>query len=146
VGEGAYKGIQPGPGELRDLWERGAGETHFFRNGIPDRGLDTGNDLDRYNSFSDAYGRLMVDLSKLAFRSIGRIIPGDDRTRHIYVSGGFAKNGFFTGFISCAFPGKQAFTSGVENATSLGAALVISGSVWPETGTPLDLGLREVIC
>jgi sugar (pentulose or hexulose) kinase len=70
-------------------------------------------------------------------------VPGEPTSR-IYITGGFAKNPYFTGFLSCAFPGRKIFTSQVDNATALGAAMVIAGKVWDKPMQPPDLGLKEV--
>ena len=77
--------------------------------------------------------------------SIKLIIPLKDVTKHLYITGGFAKNPLFTTIMALAFNEKRVFTSEVDNATSLGAALVTAGQIWNTPGASLDLGLKEVI-
>jgi sugar (pentulose or hexulose) kinase len=144
AGEGTYKRIVPKPDQLRDLWNQGEENTEFFGEGIPAGYVDSETDLSQFKDFGEAYTRLMMDLTQLAVQSVRLLIPRDDTTNHLYITGGFAKNPFFTGFMAIAFQDKEVFTSEMDNATSLGAALVISGKVWPDVAPTPDLGLYKV--
>ncbi len=144
--QGAYKEVSPGPGEVHQLWKDQMQHRCFFLDGIPNDLVDDSIDLSQFQSFHQAYARLMLDLTSQVLSSIDLIIPDEDQTRHVYIAGGFAKNPFFTGLMALAFPGKSVFTSQVDNATSLGAALVISEKVWPGVPVTPDLGLRRVDC
>ena len=66
------------------------------------------------------------------------VIPSNDETSYIYITGGFSKNDHFLTLITEAFPGKEVYTSEVANASALGAALVIS-----ESKPLLNLGLTR---
>ncbi|MDF1575384.1 MAG: FGGY family carbohydrate kinase [Bacteroidales bacterium] len=143
-GSTAWKNIQPGIRLISEYWKQGKEGQLFFRNGIPEGRVDTQADPGQFGSFEEAYTRLMVDLSVQVVKSIELILPGEDRTKHLYISGGFARNPIFRTILCLAFPGKQVYTSEIDNASSLGAALVISAKIWKEAAVHLDLGLREV--
>ena len=146
VERGTYKRIRPNQDALRDLWDQGEENAGFFREGVPATYMDSEADLSLFKDFGEAYARLMLDLTRLVVQSVRLIIPRDDTTNHLYITGGFAKNPFFTGFMALAFQDKEVFTSEMDNATSLGAALVISGKVWTDAAPTPDLGLNRVEC
>jgi len=139
----AFKGVDPGAEDIRELWESGEEHQLFFRNGIPEGMVDLGVDCRQFQSFEEAYTRLMVDLSRLAVHSICLIIAEKDTTKHLYITGGFARNPIFMAILSLAFPEKQIFTSEVDNASALGAALVIAENIWKGATSELDLGLTS---
>lgn len=87
---------------------------------------------------------MMVDLSRQVVQAIGLIRAANDTSLHLYITGGFARNPIFRTVISLAFPDKQVFTSEVDNASSLGAALVMSDKIWEGSASHFDLGLRKV--
>jgi sugar (pentulose or hexulose) kinase len=99
-------------------------ERYFFRNGIPADYLDTSS-LNGFLTFDEAYHRFMADLMDLAIESLNLIIPRNDNTRLVYISGGFARNELFTHLLTARLPGKKVCTTQVDNATALGAAMVI---------------------
>ena len=144
VKKGSYKGINPGREKIHKCWLASRDGGVFFKDGIPEEYLDRSVDLDQYASFEEAYIQLMVDLSRKVVHSIELIIPGEDNTKHLYITGGFAKNPIFTTIMAIAFSEKRVFTSEVDNATSLGAALVIANQIWEGFNESLDLGLKEV--
>ncbi len=125
---GSYKLIQPEPDELRRLWMEGEAQP----------------DLLQCSSYREAYAYFMLDLTRQTIRSAKLVIRENSPVKDIYLTGGFAKNPFFTGFLSLAFPNLSVFTSEVANATSLGAALVIAEKVWPGSLPEIDLGLGRV--
>ncbi len=133
---GSYKRVRPAPGELRRLWSVEQESVHFS---------DMQSELSVFSTFREAYVCFMLDLTRQAVRSVKLVIPKTNPVKRLYVTGGFAKNPFFTGFLSLAFPGFTLFTSEVANATSLGAALVIAGKVWPGFRPFRELGLTEII-
>lgn len=137
----AYKHVDPGFKRISELWETGERGQLFLRNGIPEGWVDLQVDPGKFGSFDEAYARFMVDLSRLAVHAIGLIIAREDITKHLYITGGFAKNPIFKTILCLAFPDKQVFTSQVDNATSLGAAQVIAEKIWIGATAYLDLGL-----
>jgi sugar (pentulose or hexulose) kinase len=138
VDQNAYKNVELNPAMLNELRERDRGKV-FFRNGIPADLLDEAVDIAAFRNFEEAYHRLMIDLATLTYEAISLIIPEDDRTRKMYISGGFSKNPLFLHLISGYFPEKLIITSEVANGTSLGAALVIWKAVYPEFKPVVDL-------
>ncbi len=144
TGESAYKSVNPGSDAIRELWESGEEGQVFFRNEIPEGLVDLGVDCGQFGFFEEAYSRMMVDLSRQVVQAIGLIRAANDTSLHLYITGGFARNPIFRTVISLAFPDKQVFTSEVDNASSLGAALVMSDKIWEGSASHFDLGLRKV--
>ncbi len=144
VEKSAYKALDPGIKMIREYWKSGEKGQLFFREGIPETGVDHHVNPGQFESFELAYTRLMTDLTRQVVNSIKLIIAKTDTTKHLYITGGFAKNPIFRTILYLAFPGKQVFTSEVDNATSLGAALVLAENIWKGTAGHLDLGLTEV--
>ncbi len=142
----AFKEIRAEPHEIKRLWEADKESRCYFPGGIPEGLVDESVELSQFDSFQDAYSSLMADLTRLVIESVKLVFGMEDHTKHIYITGGFAKNPFFTTLMALAFPGKSVFTSQVDNATSLGAALVISEKVWTGVSHVPDLGLKQVHC
>ena len=86
-------------------------------------------DLSLFSSYEEAYTKLMIDLTELCIVSIHFVIPANDETQNIYVSGGFARNPIFIQLLSQHFKRKKIMTSEIDNASALGAALVVAGAV-----------------
>jgi sugar (pentulose or hexulose) kinase len=112
----------------------------FFQNGPYSRDLKDYIDMYEFNSFEEAYHHLMNELCDLTINSINMILPANDETENLYITGGFSKNELFLNLITEAYPSKLVYTSEISNASALGAALVISGSK-----PVLNLGLTSVI-
>jgi sugar (pentulose or hexulose) kinase len=144
VEESAYKSLDPDREMISELWKSGEKTQVFFRRGISEEGVDRLVDPGQFASFEAAYVRLMTDLSRLAVHSIGLILAKKDVTRHLYITGGFARNPIFTTILSLAFPRKKVFTSRIDNASSLGAAMVVAENIWKGASDRLDLGLMRV--
>lgn len=102
----------------------------FFPEGIEkfSEGLEK-VDLSVFSSYDEAYTRLVMELSQLSIRSIGFVIPKNDTTKTIYISGGFSRNKIFVSFLSNYFKDKKVCTSEIDNASALGAALVLAGNI-----------------
>lgn len=144
VDESAYKGVDPGVETIRELWESGEEAQVFFTRGIPVGLVDLGIDCRQFGSFEEAYTRLMVDLMRKLIRSIELILGDEDSTQHLYITGGFVRNPIFRTIMCLAFPGKRIFSPDVDNASSLGAALVMSDRVWEGSAQDFELGLTEI--
>ncbi len=155
VEKGFFRQVQPDPAILQMEWERGS-ERLFFRNWSP-TGPDHGskeNDpylisnlellLEPFSSFEEAYVRFMTELAGLAGEAVRLVVPGDDTIPHLYITGGFARNPIFTTILASYFPKKQVFTSQVDNASSLGAAMVIHQGIWGAAKRSYDLKLKAV--
>ncbi|WP_282035712.1 FGGY-family carbohydrate kinase [Saccharicrinis aurantiacus] len=100
----------------------------FFPEGIEnfDNGLKV-VDVPQFKNFIEAYTRMVIELTSLCIDSIKLIIPENDESKIVYVSGGFARNPIFLNILSNYFDDKKVLTSEIDNASALGAAMVISG-------------------
>ena len=71
------------------------------------------------------------------------VTPVNDQTRTVYITGGFARNEIFVKLIAACLPEKKVFTSEIDNATALGAAIVVWESPFRKSMPVLDLALQE---
>jgi len=102
----------------------------FFPLGI--ERFDTGLkkvDLSVFADYDEAYTRLVVELAQLCIHSIELVIPEKDTTKIIYVSGGFSRNRIFVSLLMNYFTDKKVCTSEIDNASALGAAIVVAGNL-----------------
>lgn len=102
-------------------------------------GLKTA-DLSQFASYEEAYTMLMIELTELCIDSVKLVIPQDDITKKLFISGGFARNPIFIHLIQEYFSGKEIITSEIDNASALGAAFVLADVVGfkPEINLALD--------
>ncbi len=117
----------------------------FFRQGIPPGYVDEQADLSHYLTYADAYHQMICDLVDLCMESWRLIIPADDKTEIVYVTGGFARNDTFVRFLAARLPDKRVYASQVENSTALGAAMTIYESAVGKSLPPVYLGLKAII-
>ena len=118
-------------------------ERIFFKEGIPEEYIDFRVDLSQFNNISSVYHRLMYDLTLMAAESIKLITTPGDGVEHFYVSGGFAKNEIFMRLLGSLFPEKVVLTSEIENASALGAALVVSNAMEENNKIEINLNTRR---
>lgn len=118
-------------------------EKIFFRNGVPKDFVDHSVDLSGFVSFEMAYLQLLTDLTRELADSVKLVIPENDITKAIYVSGGFARNEVFVRLLAALFPEKKVFTSEVDNSTAMGAALMLWESLAINGQPEINLGLKE---
>jgi sugar (pentulose or hexulose) kinase len=142
VDSGYYKAVKADANLLSRMIDKNE-KRIFFSASVPADYIDTSVDLGLFNSFTEAYHRLMRDLVSLAMESLRLIIAVDDKTKIVYISGGFARNEIFVKLITIWLPDKKVYTSEIDNATALGAAMVIWESAFETKSPELDLGLRE---
>ncbi|MFV0365295.1 MAG: FGGY-family carbohydrate kinase [Mangrovibacterium sp.] len=83
-------------------------------------------DLSVFASYEEAYQQLLLELASMAIETIELVIPKDDITQKIYVSGGMAQSKLLIYLLQQHFATKEIVTSEVGNASALGAALVIA--------------------
>ena len=119
-------------------------EKAFFKQGIPDGFLDNEVDLSQFDSFAEAYHKMMLDLIWYEIKSIENVIPETDTSNKIYISGGFASNDIYLKVLSGYFTDKSIYTSEIENASALGAATIIWDKVFTDKNHSIDLGLTLV--
>lgn len=138
-----YKTINYDSDLLEILRHRFTGDRRaFFKSGPESREFRERIDLYDFRSYDEAYHQLMAELGELTIEAIRLILPEGDDIDNIYITGGFSRNVIFQKLMAAAFPGKKVFTSVINNATALGAALVIASSLnikMPEN----NLGLTE---
>jgi sugar (pentulose or hexulose) kinase len=141
---GHYKTIKTSCNKIDKLLKNNRERT-FFRQGIPSDYVDTTTDLSAFLTFGDAYHKLMADLVDLGMESFNLIIPAEDATSIVYISGGFARNEIFVRLLAARLPGKKVYTSTVDNSTALGAAMVVWESAYGEDLPFIGLGLKAVM-
>ena len=100
-------------------------------------------DLNVFSNYEEAYTKFVIDLTDLCITAIELVVPEKDETKSLYVSGGFARNEIYIKLLAKHYPNKKVYTSEIDNASALGAALVISDTLKNADVSNLDLGLRE---
>ena len=83
-----------------------------------------------FKNYEEAYHALMSELIKMIVKSINFILSEEHSIPRLYVTGGFAKNKLFTRMLASYFKNKDVYTTDIDNATSLGAAVAI----WEQSG------------
>jgi sugar (pentulose or hexulose) kinase len=116
----------------------------FFNNGVPSDYIDPTVDFSTFASYEVAYHQLVIDLTYLGIKSLELVIPENDQTRSVYITGGFARNVIFVRLLAALLPGKVIYTSEIDNATALGAAMVLWNKAFTGTEPELDLGLKKI--
>ena len=140
---GYYKSVKP-DNRLLEICKRKCGDQKFFFEMQPySRELKEKMDFFVFKSFEEGYHQLMVELAELTVEAINLVIPVDDDIENIYITGGFSNNHLFIKLISDFYPMKSVYTSEIFNATALGAALVVLGSLDPSGKPSLNLGLER---
>jgi sugar (pentulose or hexulose) kinase len=140
----SYKTIAPDEAMIRTLIQKSKGKRIFFYEGIPEDCIDLSIEKEHFSSFEEAYHQFLMDLVDLTKESIKLIIGKEDKTKNIYISGGFSKNPIFLKLIASRFPDKRVYTSEVANATSLGAALVLWKGIDTRFNPDIELGLKSI--
>jgi sugar (pentulose or hexulose) kinase len=142
ISNDSYKNVKPDK-MLLEICKKKCGEKRFYFENMPySRELKEKFDLFAFKTFEEGYHQLMVELAELTVESINLVIPAEDDTENIYITGGFSNNPLFLKLISEAYPSKKVYTSEIFNATALGAALVVLSSLDPERKPEPDLGLN----
>ena len=136
--EDYYKKIKVDNQLSTSLKSRFEGKKVFFQTGPYSRDLKEYVDMYEFSTFEEAYHQLMNELGDLTLEAINMVLPENDETENIYITGGFSKNILFQNIISQAYPSKSVYTSEIANGSALGAALVVSGSK-----SALNLGLTR---
>jgi sugar (pentulose or hexulose) kinase len=83
-------------------------------------------DLGQFDSFRQAYHRLLMDIMDQQVASTRLILQGQTtEVSRIFVDGGFGKNQVYMHLLAAAFPGMEVFAASMPQATAIGAALAI---------------------
>jgi sugar (pentulose or hexulose) kinase len=139
-----YKNIKADDGLIIKLLKQNQGKPVFFSKGIPADFIDETVDLSTFSNAEEAYHQLMLDLTYKAIESLQLVIPKNDQTTIVYVSGGFARNELFVRLLSSIMPNKIVYTSEIDNSTALGAALSVYAASFKGRKPSLNLGLKKV--
>ncbi len=115
-------------------------EIVFFKSGVPSKYVDTSVDYSYFKDINEAYHSLVVSLTQLVAKSVNLVVNSNNEIEHIYITGGFTRNKIFIKSISLLYPDKSVFTSKIDNATALGAAMLMK----PDDMIGVDLGLTKV--
>jgi sugar (pentulose or hexulose) kinase len=137
--EEAYKNVGLDHKLLSSLNTGNAGTRVFFKNGVPEEFIDNSVDTANFKGFEEAYHQFMIDLTDLTVESISLIIENNDRTRNLYITGGFSKNPIFRALIENRYPEMRVYPSEIPNASSLGAALVLWKALESESSIEDDI-------
>ena len=105
---------------------------------------DTTVDLNRFANFESAYKQMLIDLSCKCSEAIRMVIPDTKKVSKAYVTGGFSRNKGFMKLLSKHFNEMDFFTSQTDNASALGAAIMVYGAFGNNTLPELNLGLKKV--
>jgi sugar (pentulose or hexulose) kinase len=117
----------------------------FFRRGIPGDYVDNEVDMSQFLTFADAYHQMMFDLVDICIESLRLILPADDKTEVVYVTGSFARNDTFVRLLAARLPDKRVFTSEINDASALGAAMAIYENAFGMSIPPVYMSLKAII-
>ncbi|GET28021.1 FGGY-family carbohydrate kinase [Prolixibacter sp. SD074] len=137
----AYKYVGLNKMLLKKYLENGL--QSFFRKKLLTSYLDDSVDLEQFDNFETAYHQLMFDLTEECICSLRLVFPAKDDVESLIVSGGFARNEIFMAYLASRFPEKRVYTSEIDNASALGAALVCAEEVFGHARKPVGLGLKR---
>lgn len=143
VDSSAFKKVGLNESLLLTLNQKNQGKRVLFKEGVSEDFVDTSITKGQFKDFEEAYHQLVIDLVDLTVESIDLIIEKEDKTKNMYITGGFSKNPIFVKLMAIRFPGKKVYTSEVTNATSMGAALVLWKSIDADFSPTIDLGLSQ---
>ena len=115
----------------------------FFNEKYADNYVDLNVDLSQFGSFEMAYHQFMHDLTLECVRCLSITLPENDDIESLIVTGGFARNRIFIQYLTLLFPYKKVFTSEIDNASALGAAMVCSAKLITQNKVEIDLGLKK---
>ena len=138
-----YKKVQV-DNQLLDIMSEEYSKRIFFCDGVPPGYVDISVNLSAFGSYAAAYHRLVYDMVDLCMESIQLIIPENDVTEVVYITGGFARNKIFVKLFANRLPGKKVYTSEMDNSSALGAMMVLYEKAFEEKLPVVDLGLKEV--
>ncbi len=134
-----YTTVKPNNNKIDSLFNDQPGRI-FFKHEMPEDYIDREADLSLFISFDEAYHQFMFDLVEVMMESLRLIIPENDETDTVYVSGGFSSNKIFVKLIAAHLPDKVVLTLDIDDATALGAAMVIHDIVFDKSSRPVYPG------
>lgn len=140
VADDAFKKVSCSESVADMLFKKYNGNPLFFNNGVPEGFVDESVDLTVFESFEVAYHKFIMDMTVVGADALNLVLTAEDDCKDIFISGGFARNAIYVRYLAALYPDKNIYTSEIDNATALGAAMV----VWKAMEKPLpqlDLGL-----
>lgn len=93
--------------------------------------------LGNYANDIEAYHQLMLDIVKQQCMSTQLILEGN-KTKRIFVDGGFSRNSIFMNLLAIHFPQMEIYAASMAEATAVGAALAIHNE-WNSHNIPNDI-------
>jgi len=118
-------------------------EQVFFKNGTPENYIDINADLSKFSTFEAAYNQFMFDLTTENAKSLKLVLTKNDDVSSLIISGGFARNPIYMRTLASLFPDKKIYTSEIDNATALGAAMVCAENREGFDTSGIELGLER---
>jgi sugar (pentulose or hexulose) kinase len=88
---------------------------------------------------------MMHDLVEICMESLSLILPADDKTEVVYITGGFGRNDTFVRLLAARLPDKRVFTSEINDASALGTAMELYESAFGVSMPPVYLGLKAIL-
>jgi sugar (pentulose or hexulose) kinase len=93
-------------------------------------------DLSGFDSFEEAYHRLLMDIMVQQLVSTRLILS--DSVKRIFVDGGFGGNPVYMHLLAAAFPSLEVFAADITQASAVGAAMAIHEH-WNTRPLPADI-------
>ncbi len=124
-----HRDIQPDPELIDTLLGASASLPQFYpqtmqqTGPLPDFTGPEAN-LARFSSYEEAYHQLMISLVQWQVVSL-RLAQGATPVQQVFVSGGFCRNPLFLQLLASFLPEARVCTAQLEEASALGAALVL---------------------
>nr|HPR33656.1 FGGY-family carbohydrate kinase [Prolixibacteraceae bacterium] len=113
----------------RDVFEKCLAQKVFFKEGIPDGYIDKSVDLSAWDGFAPAYCQFITDLTRECSKSIDLVLNEGNERKKLIVTGGFSRNQKFMKVLAMLYPGMEVVPGDIDNATALGAAMVLREKV-----------------
>ena len=136
----AYKDVELNRVLLKTLLSVDEGKRVFFKNGIPVNYIDEEIDFSVFKNLEHCYHQFIIDLTHILFESIDLILDNKQSIQHLYITGGFARNQIFATVLASIYKHLAVYTTEIDNATSLGAALTINKKM----DYKINLGLNQI--
>ena len=94
-------------------------------------------DLREFADYETAYHQLIIDLISQQVISTNLVIE-KDRTKKLFVDGGFSKNPIYMNLLANAYPSIEVYASEIAQATAIGAAMAVHKQ-WNTKALPSDI-------
>ena len=105
--------------------------------GQPKTSAFTQRDLSAFQSATEAYHQLILDIIEQQYESTQFVLKGT-HVKRIFVDGGFSKNPIFMNLLAATFPNIEVFAASMAQATAIGAAMAIHNA-WNSKPIPNDV-------